>query len=141
MHQIIIGDQTHDHIVIEIPFLKNPSSYTKEDDWFNANIDIISGAFKGRVKNKVNLRFSEVRLFLKQIDSLYNSLKGTAEFTSTEEWVNISVTGDGLGSFVAKGNVIDGHLDANTISFNIKFDINALHCLIVSLKQLLEYIN
>ena len=139
MCTVIIGNKTGDHLLIKVFGRTHPNCDDYWDgNWLSVDIYISSGAFTGNIKHDVCLRTNEFKSFLTQIEPMYESLKGTAEYTSLEDWIKITIRGDGLGHFTAEGFVIDKHCEGNKLNFSIHFDQTSLPQTISNLKELLE---
>jgi hypothetical protein len=109
-----------------------------DGNWLSSDIHISSGAFTGHITNDVYLRTNEFESFLTQIEPLCESLKGTAEYASLEQQIELRIRGDGSGRFTAEGFVIDKHCEGNKLNFSIHFDQSNLPQTISNLKELLE---
>ena len=107
-------------------------------DWLNTEIRISTGAFSGKVAACLNIL--EIKAFLKEMKPLSESLKGKAEYISIEDWLNVKVSGDGLGHFVAKGFVADDPNPdvANRLSFFIDFDQTFMPKLLKGLQDIVD---
>ena len=139
MCTVIIGNKTGDHLLIKVFGRTHPSCDDYWDgNWLSVDIHVSSGAFTEHITHDVCLRTTEFKSFLTQIEPLYESLKGTAEYASLEDWIKITIRGDGLGHFIAEGFVIDNHCEGNKLNFSIHFDQTSLPQTISNLKGLLE---
>ena len=140
MCTVIIGNKTGDHLLIKVFGYTNTKKRIDywDDNWIGAEIHISSGAFTGHITHDVLLRTTEFKSFLTQVEPLYESPKGVAEYSSLEDWIKITIRGDGLGHFTAEGFVIDNHCEGNKLNFSIHFDQTSLPQTISSLKELLE---
>jgi hypothetical protein len=141
MRQVIIGFENGDHIILKLHGKSAPLTADYWDgNWHPAEIFVKAGAFSGHLSlsQNIQLRSEEFECFLKELEPMYESLKGTAKFATMEDWIELNISGDGRGHMVAKGYIIDEHVDGNKLNFVIKFDQTALPDTIKSLKLLLS---
>lgn len=71
------------------------------------------------------------------IAQLHAELKGTASFESVEEWLKMTVDGDGRRHFVAKCEARDQPGTGNTLRFELRFDQTELPLVLASLDAVL----
>ena len=107
-----------------------------DGNWVESSVDVSVGAFTG--KYKACLRTDEFKSFRDGLDSLYKTLKGKASFASMEDWVEIQVTGDGLGHFRAVCTLRDAAGVGNTLRFDLQFDQTELAVMLKSLIRIDE---
>ena len=141
MCTVIIGNKAGDHLLIKVSGCTDITKRTDyyDGNWLSTEIHISSGAFTGHITDDdVSLRTTEFKSFLTQIEPLYESLKGTAEYASLVGLFEFRIQGDGLGHFTAEGFVIDNHREGNKLNFSIHFDQTSVPQTISSLKELLE---
>jgi hypothetical protein len=136
---VIIGHPSSDNIRLSVFGYMYPDSEDSDDgNWLISELEITSGAFKGIVGYDLLLRSGEFERFLKDIEPMYETLTGTAKYTTMEDWLEINVEGDGRGHIAATGFVIDRHINSNKLNFHINFDQTSLPQMIKGLKKLLE---
>jgi hypothetical protein len=77
------GQSEHERIAIDVVNYKRPTSGDYDDDnWVVTQIEVHVGGFKG--KARASLRTTELIEFGSQLRPLYETLSGTAEFTTLE---------------------------------------------------------
>lgn len=142
MCTVIIGNQISDYLLIRVFGHPEPEHDERSDyydsNWLGAEIHVSAGAFSAHLESDIFLRSDEFESFLKQIEPLYESLRGRAKYVSLEDWINMEISGDGHGHMLAKGYVIDNHCEGNKLNFSIHFDQTSLPKTINGLKKLLE---
>jgi hypothetical protein len=107
-----------------------------DGNWVDSSIDVSVGAFAG--KYKACLRTDEFKSFRLGLEPIYKDLKGKASFTSMEDWVEILMTGDGLGHFRARCTLRDAAGIGNTLKFELQFDQTQLPGMVESLIHIEE---
>jgi len=139
MCNVVIGNQNSEYIMINVlGRLHSDSDNYYDTNWLSCNISTKVGCFIGEVKSDICLRTDEFQRFLVDLESLYDSLKGKAEYSTMEDWIKIEMSGDGQGHIKTKGFVIDKHCDGNRLDFTINLDQTNLPKIIKDLKELLE---
>ena len=107
-----------------------------DGNWVDSSVDVSVGAFAG--KYRACLRTDEFKTFRVGLDPLYKTLKGNASFTSMEDWVEIRVTGNGLGHFRAGCTLRDAAGIGNVLKFDLHFDQTELAVMVKSLTRIQE---
>lgn len=107
-----------------------------DGNWVDSTVDVSVGAFTG--KYTACLRTDEFKSFRVGLDNLYQKLNGKTSFSSMEHWINIEVTGDGLGHFRAACTLRDAAGVGNTLKCDIQFDQTELAVMIKSLSRIEE---
>jgi len=121
MCKLLIGNETDDNFVIEILGRSYPDSKDFEDgNWLGAKIHISIGPFKGVVN--ASLRAEEFSRFLKQVEPMAKTLKGTAEYRSMEKWLSINMSCDKFGHVRAEGIIKEGPVTHTQLNYVINFD-------------------
>lgn len=134
---LIIGSGKSESLKITPLRRTHPKSLDYWDgNWVDSSIEVSAGAFAG--KYTACLRTNEFKTFREGIDPLYRSLKGTALFASMEGWVDIQVTGDGLGHFQARCTLMDAPGIGNSLKFDLQFDQTELVVISKSLIRIEE---
>lgn len=106
-----------------------------DGNWVYATVRIRVGAFRGEYE--ALLRTDEIAHLRAGFGQLHTELSGTATFESMEEWLKISVVGDGRGNFVAACQARDQPGIGNTLRFELRFDETQLLPLVASLNEVL----
>jgi hypothetical protein len=118
---IVIGSEDSEHVAIAVTRREFPESTDYWDgNWVYATVRIRVGAFRGEYE--ALLRTDEIARLRSGIAQLHAELKGTANFESMEEWLRMTVDGDGRGHFVARCEARDQPGTGNTLRFELRFD-------------------
>lgn len=129
---IVIGSEDSEHVAIALTRLEFPESTDYWDgNWVYATVRIRVGAF--RSEYEALLRTDEIARLRSGIAELHAELKGTASFESMEEWLRMTVDGDGRGHFVAKCDARDQPGTGNMLRFELRFDQTELPPILASL--------
>ena len=83
------------------------------------------------------LRTDELARLRSGLVQVRADLKGAASFESMEEWLQMTVEGDGRGRVVAKGEARDQPGTGNTLRFELDFDQTELRGALASLDAVL----
>ena len=85
-----------------------------DGNWVTASVEIRAGGFRRSVSG--HLRAEELATFHGQLARLQESLQGTAEFATMEEWLSIRVEGDGQGHMECRCVIRDQPGIGNTLA-------------------------
>jgi hypothetical protein len=94
------------------------------------------GAFTGTYT--ACLRTDEFEAFRVGLEPLYNTLNGKTSFSSMEAWIDIQISGDGLGHFEAECTLRDAPGNGNTLKCEFRFDQTELTGMLKSLRSIQE---
>jgi hypothetical protein len=89
-------------------------------EWLSARVRINVGGFAGEVS--MSLLFSELTRFKEELEPLYRTLSGKAEFKTIEGQLHLLVEVDRLGHVKATGELLDAAGVGNRLRFEIHFD-------------------
>jgi len=128
------GQSERERIEIDvISYERSPVGEYYDDNWLTVEIRVSVGGFSG--KAKAAFLTGEFVDFLAQLRSLYQSLSGTAEFTTLEDQLRLKATGDGKGHIQLVGNLTDQPGSGNRLHFALQFDQSQLRASIGELEQ------
>ncbi|HEU4579666.1 MAG TPA: hypothetical protein VFS67_15515 [Polyangiaceae bacterium] len=134
--EIVIGSEASEHIAIAVTRREFPESTDYWDgNWVYATVRIRVGAFRGEYE--AQLRTDEIAHLRSGLVHLHAELSGNASFESMEEWLKMSIEGDGRGHFVAKCEARDQPGTGNTLRFELRFDQTELPPVIAALDAVL----
>ncbi|MDB4940857.1 MAG: hypothetical protein JWP97_391 [Labilithrix sp.] len=91
-----------------------------DGNWVYATITIAAGAFGAEFE--ALLRAEELVRFRDELRPLHEKLVGRARFDTMEEWLSITIVGDGKGHFDADCVALDRPGTGNRLTFKIAFD-------------------
>ncbi len=88
--------------------------------WLQPRVLVRSGSFHGEVYPYVQA--TDFETFLPELRLLRNELRGTASFTTLEDRLRFTLSGDGLGHIKLCGSMADRLGDGNRLEFTISYD-------------------
>jgi len=91
-----------------------------DDNWLIVTIEVSAGGFSGSAK--ATIQAAELVSFSEQLHSFYDTLSGTAEFSTLEDQLHLTFTGNRKGGIRLEGTVSDAPGIGNTLSFSFEFD-------------------
>ena len=112
MHQLDIGTNSE-----FVNFELEPESY---EGWLRADVAIAVRGFKGLVS--ASFERDDFRMFEARLRPLYETLIGTAEFSSLEKQVVFSLKGDGRGGIAVSGEAWPQPCYENRLEFEFEID-------------------
>jgi hypothetical protein len=133
--ELLIGSLDSQYLLVR-PLNRSQSEDYWDGNWMNALVELAVGAFRGRFT--ANLRTDEFARFRSELESLYDSLSGSAEFHSMEEWLTIRFTGDARGHFDIRCTVRDQAGVGNTLTFALAIDQTQLPAVLRALRDIEE---
>ena len=96
------------------------SDDSHDRNWLLATVNIKAGKFSG--KYTAYFQTTDFSSLKNELEILHNNLNGTAKFSTIEEQLGISFTGDGLGHFEVDCTAIDE--PGNGVELNFTFTID-----------------
>ena len=133
-----IGGVEHEKIEVELTgYEREPTGEYHDDNWVRGNVFISVGGFKGNYG--AGFLTDEFSRFLEELQHLYKTLKGTAEFNTIEDQLYIQASGDGKGHISIKGVAADDTGIGNRLNFNFEIDQTDLSSTIGQLKMVAKY--
>ena len=136
---VTIGLSDSEYLIIHVMNRECPQSSDYWDgNWVKSTIKVSAGGFTGKVK--ASLRAEEFVSFMDDLSMLYEKLSGQAIFKTMEQWLSITVVGDGLGHFEAQCKLSDNAPagGGNTLYFTINFDQTFIPGIIGGLKRIVK---
>jgi hypothetical protein len=119
------GQPERDRITVDVLRYERAVTGQREDDnWLVVQIEVRAGGFRG--KANATIMTDELARFVSQLRPLYETLSGTAEFTTLEEQLHLHLSGDGKGHIELKGEVMDAAGIGNALEFHLQFDQSQL---------------
>jgi hypothetical protein len=121
-----------ENLSIDVISYERPVSGDYHDDnWLIVKINVSAGGFSGSAT--ATIQAAELIDFSEQLHSFYDTLTGTAEFSTLEDQLHLTFTGNGKGGVRLSGIVLDAPGIGNSLSFSFDFDQTHLQ---KSLKEL-----
>src|SRR5437773_3097120 len=96
---VVIGSTAGERITLK-PLVRAHADATDywDGNWIECAVAVTAGAFRGEYL--ASLRAEEFVSFRRDLERLYQELRGRGQFRSMEEWVTIDLSGDGRGHFI-----------------------------------------
>lgn len=91
-----------------------------DGNWLNVKVTIKAGDLSGIVHGQ--LRADELACLRGELEELYQSLIGCAQFSTMEQCLSLEFIGDGMGHIVFRGEVMDEVGIGNTLKFSFDLD-------------------
>jgi hypothetical protein len=120
------GQSQHERIEIDVLRYERQRTGGEyhDDNWLTVQVRVCVGGFRGTVDGAFIT--DEFVAFLGQLRPLYQSLSGTAEFTTMEEQLHLRLTDDGKGRIELVGEIADQPGVGNRLNFTLLFDQSQL---------------
>ncbi len=107
-----------------------------DDNWLNVTVTISAGAVDGTFS--ASFLTDEFVVFRAQLQDLYSTLRGEAQFSTLEEQLFLKLVGNGLGQISLKGYALDRAGDGNRLDFELALDQSHLANAISDLNAVIE---
>ena len=128
MTSFTLGNDGSDRVVVRMS--GRPDA---QDDWLDASISVRAGAFSASIP--VTLSTCDFRPFREQLETLYQTLDGTATFSTPEQQLEIVCRGNGFGRITVEGVIADQVSDGNSLRFQFNIDQTFLSAIIDDLRE------
>ncbi|SPP63836.1 WapI family immunity protein [Nitrospira lenta] len=128
------GHSEQERIEVEVyGYERAPVGEYFDDNWLGIEIRVQAGGFRGKAAAAIIT--VDLTKFLAQLQPLYQTLNGTAVFTTMEEQLSLRLVGDGKGHIELRGEVSDQPGIGNRLHFKLQFDQSQLGVSIRELEQ------
>src|SRR5579859_55774 len=128
------GQSEHERIEIEVlRYERTAVGEYYDDNWLTTQIRVHAGGFRGRVDAAVLT--GELTAFLGALRPLYDTLHGSAKFSTMEEQLHLHLLGDGKGHVALTGEVRDQPGIGNRLHFTFQIDQSQLGASIHELEK------
>lgn len=118
-----------------IELINYESNIDQERNWVKTHVTVKGGKFSGQYSG--DFMTVDFENFRKELSRLYDNLKGTANFNDLEGYLELRVTGDGIGHFEMAVKACDKPgVHASELTFTIGFDQTELKGLIEQLDRI-----
>jgi len=120
-----------------IEFLQYESNHDWDKNWVKTKLTIKGGNFSGQYTGEIMT--VEFEKFKQEISQLYDNLKGTARFNDIEGYLDLKISGDGLGHFEVNVAACDKPgIFGNKLKFSMTFDQTEINELIRQLDSIVK---
>lgn len=134
MKTLRIGRQDHERLLFFVLGYERPySGEFYDDNWLKARVEITVGSFSGSFD--LSLTTQDFVSFLRQLDRLYQTLKGEAKFQTMESQMEFLLVCNARGGIEVSGYAIDRASDGNRLEFQFCIDQSYL---VSTLRELRE---
>lgn len=118
-----------------IELMKYDSDIDWDKNWIKTKVTVKGGKFSGQYSGEfMTVDFEK---FKQELSRLYDNLKGSANFTDLEGYLEIKIYGDGIGHFEVNVKACDQPgINASELTFNMAFDQTELKELVNQLDQI-----
>jgi hypothetical protein len=89
-----------------------------DGNWLTSPIDLQAGGIRASIG--AGLRANELVDFRKQLEPMHETLAGSAELESMEDWLTLRIEIDGSGRLEVRGQVCDAPGIGNSVTFEIR---------------------
>jgi hypothetical protein len=119
------GHSENERIEIDVHgYERAPVGEYWDDNWLVVEIRVRAGGFRGEAQ--ASIITSELTRFASELRPLFETLAGTAEFTTIEGQLRLRLVGDGKGHIELRGEVSDEPGVGNRLHFALQFDQSQL---------------
>ena len=107
--------------------------------WVESEISIFTGAFSG--KFMASLTTQDFCNFHSQLQTLYDSLNGKAQFATLEKQIEFTLSGNGRGNIEVAGIAEDCYGFGNKLHFHFEIDQTYIPTILKELTGIINYFN
>ncbi len=133
--EILIGNAAAQHVLIRPLARRHPSLFDSADgNWIECEVQIAAGAFRGSFR--ADLRSEEFEEFREEVETLHTTLEGTAAFSTLEEQLAVTLSGNDRGAVRVSGEAVDSTGTGNRLTFAFEIDRTYL----AEIARSLEYV-
>lgn len=115
------GGSESERVEVDVRSYERPASGEYHDDnWLSASITVPVGGFSGRIGAAIVT--DELVRFADRLHRLYKELTGSAEFTTLEGQLSLTLSCDARGHITLHGKILDQPGIGNRLSFHLDLD-------------------
>ena len=131
------GQSERERIEVDVlRYERAPIGEYYDDNWLTAEIRVQAGGFDGNAAAVIVT--DELVRFVAELRPLFETLSGSAEFTTIEDQLALKLVGDGKGHIKLRGVVLDHKGYGNCLHFTLEFDQSQLRASISELEQVVK---
>jgi hypothetical protein len=118
---ISFGGAERERLQIEVVgYERQPVGGYCDNNWLTVRISVSVGGFRGRAD--ASFLTEDFVSFLSQLRPLFETLRGTADFTTIEGQLRMGLVGDGKGHVELEAEVANSAGPSNRLSFRLQLD-------------------
>lgn len=118
-----------------IELIKYNSDVDWDKNWIKTQVTIKGGKFSGQYSG--DFMTVDFEKFKQELSILYDNLQGTANFNDLEGFLELKITGDGIGHFEVNVKACDQPgVNASELTFTMGFDQTELKDLVNQLDRI-----
>jgi hypothetical protein len=118
-----------------IELIKYDSELDCDRNWIKTNVTVKGGKFSGQFSG--DFMTVDFEKFKQELFRLYNNLKGTAKFIDLEGYLELKITGNGIGHFEVEVKACDQPgVNGSELTFTMGFDQTELNELVNQLDRI-----
>jgi hypothetical protein len=119
------GQSERERIEVDVlRYERSPNGDFHDSNWLAVKIEVQAGGFHG--KADAAILTSEVKEFTSEVRTLFETLRGSANFQTLEGQLSLELTGDGKGHIELTGEVRDQPGIGNRLRFTLQIDQSQL---------------
>jgi hypothetical protein len=131
------GHPEQERIEVDVlRYERPPIGKYHDDNWLTAEIRVCAGGFHGNAGAAIVT--DELVRFASQLRPLFETLSGSAEFSTMEGQLRFRLIGDGKGHVEFRGEVADQAGVGNRLHFTLHFDQSQLGASIHELEKVIS---
>ena len=118
-----------------IELINYDSNIDWDKNWVKTKVTVKGGKFSGQYSG--DFMTVDFEKFKQELSRLYDNLKGTANFNDLEGYLELKITGDGIGHFVVDVKACDQPgINASELTFTMGFDQTEIKNLVDQLDRI-----
>lgn len=135
MVSLSIAASEHQSVTIEVQsYERGVTGDYHDDNWLNVIVSVKAGGFAGRFS--ASFLTDDFSSFHEEVSALYETLKGSAAFSTMEEQLSLSLVGNGRGGIKLVGVALDKAGIGNQLKFAFPIDQTHLRSLLHDLDEI-----
>jgi hypothetical protein len=132
-----LGGSEHERVEVTVSgYERQPSGDYHDDNWLTVEVSLAVGGFRGRFQ--ASFLTAELTEFRDQLAALNTSLKGEAKLVTMETQLLLSLSGNGRGGILLKGEAWDQPGIGNCLAFGLDIDQTHLANTLQELDAIIE---
>ena len=118
-----------------IELINYDSNIDWDKNWVKTKVTVKGGKFSGQYSG--DFMTVDFEKFKQELSRLYDNLKGTANFNDLEGYLELKITGDGIGHFEVDVKACDQPgINASELTFTMGFDQTEIKNLVNQLDRI-----